>query len=189
VPLDPGKPKVSATAPGKEPWEVTLVLDQPGNTVTVDVPPLLDRKPAGAVPPPPAAGTGSPPPPPEAAPPPPIEGVHARRPWQRPLGIVATFVGAAGLGAGTGLGVSAKSTFNQSNQAGAAYCNAAGMCGPTGLGLRSDAVSKGNAATGVFVSGAVVAAAGIVMWITAPSAKSAPQVGVGPGGVALRGAF
>lgn len=184
VPLDPGKHKVSATAPGKEPWEVTIVLDQPGNTVTVDVPPLLDCRPAGAVPPPPVAGAaGSATAP--AVPPPPIEGVHARRPWQRPLGIALTAAGAVGLGVGTAFGISAKSTFDQANANG--HCNAMGQCDPTGLSLRSDAVNKGTVATWVFIPGAVVAAAGVVVWVTAP--KSAPQVGVGPGGFALRGAF
>jgi hypothetical protein len=185
VPLDPGKHKVSASAPGKEPWEVTVTLDQPGSLVTVDVPPLLDRKPAGVAPPLPAVGpAGVAPPSPEPAAP--IEGVQPRRPWQRPLGIAATVVGAAGLGAGIGVGFMAKSSFDQSNQNG--LCNSAGVCKPMGLTLRSDALSKGNIATGVFVAGAVLAAGGIVLWVTAPSAKSA-TVGVGPGSVALRGAF
>jgi hypothetical protein len=193
VPLDPGKHKVSASAPGKEPWEITVVLDQPGNTVTVDVPPPLDRKPSGAVAPPPPVAPDAGITPPVASPPPPVDGARARRPWQRPLGIVATVVGAVGLGAGTAVGITAKSSFDQSNQGG--HCNAAGACDPTGLSLRSDAVNKGNIATGVFVAGAVLAAGGVVLWVTAPSARSttgawqAPRVGVGPGSVALGGSF
>jgi hypothetical protein len=183
VPLDPGKHTVSASAPGKEPWEVTVVLDQPGNTVTVDVPPPLDRRPVAVAPPPPAGTGGESVPPP----PPPIEGGHARRPWQLPLGIALTAAGAVGIGVGTAVGIMAKSSFDQANANG--HCNAAGACDPTGLGLRADAVSKGNTATYVFIPSAVVAAAGIVVWITAPSSRSTTTVGVGPGSVALRCTF
>jgi len=192
VPLDPGKHKVSASAPGKEPWEVTVVLDQPGGVISVDVPPLLDRKP-GAVGPvvPPAGGPAPKPGAPEA--PPPIEGASPR-PWQRPVGITATALGVVGLGVGTAfgfLGKSAKDASNESN------CDAkTDFCNPAGILQRADAVKKGNIATGVFVAGAVLAAGGIVLWATAPSAsppRSAawqrPEIGVGPGGLAVRGGF
>jgi hypothetical protein len=42
----------------------------------------------------------------------------------------------------------------------------------------------------VFVAGAVLAAGGIVVWATAPSRSAkAPQIGLGPTSVALRGAW
>jgi hypothetical protein len=156
----------------------------------------MDRKPGpGPVAPPPATPpvtNGSTPPGP-VTPPPPVEGVASPRPWQRPLGIAATVAGAVGLGVGTALGFLAKSSFNDSNQNN--HCDAMGFCDSTGLSLRSDAVSKGNIGTGVFVAGAVLAAGGIVLWVTAPSAKSAPtawqapEIGVGPTGFAVRAAF
>ncbi len=84
LPLDPGPHKVSATGPGKEPWEVTVQLDQAGGTVNVDVPLLLDKKP-GAAPPPPIAGGPQPgptePPPGSHAAAPPEEGARVR-PWR-----------------------------------------------------------------------------------------------------------
>jgi serine/threonine-protein kinase len=193
VPLDPGKHKVSASAPGKEPWEITVVLDQPGGVITVDVPPLLDHKP-GAVAPPAGGPAAKPGGPVEAPPPPPLEGGASPRPWQRPVGITATVLGAVGLGVGTAfgfLGKSAKDASNVSNcDAKTNFCNAAGLL------QRADAVHKGNIATGVFVAGAVLAAGGVVLWITAPSASSPksaawqrPELGVGPTGVAVRGGF
>jgi hypothetical protein len=198
VPLDPGQHKVSAAASGKEPWEVTVQLDQPGATVNVEVPPLLDKKPGGAVVPvtpgvpPPQGGVVAPPPQGgTGAPPPPVEG-PSPRPWQRPVGIVATVVGAAGIGAGIGVGLMAKSTFADSNAAGGG-CNAkTNGCTPAGLATRSTAVSEGNGATGAFVAGAVFAVVGAALWITAPSSHatssgaSAPEIGLGPTGASLR---
>lgn len=176
VPVDPGRHMVRASAPGKETWETTITADQPGKTLTIEVPPLAEAK-GAAAPPPPLAPT-APPPPPDSAPP---------RPWQRPLGIASLAVGAVGLGVGTAFGFMAKSTFDASNTSG--NCDKkTNRCNDTGLEQRAGAVKRGNIGTGVFIAGAVLAAGGIVLWATAPSAK-APAVGVGPGSVAVRGAF
>jgi serine/threonine-protein kinase len=183
VPLDPGKHVISANAPSCEPWTVTIVLDQPGNTVTVDVPPLLEKKPGTAAPPPPPPQV-TPPPLPVAPPPP---GVPAARPWQRPLGIAATGVGAVGLGLGVAFGFLAKSAFDASNAAGGGCDAKTDVCNQAGLDKRSGAVNKGNVGTGVFIAGAVLAAGGVVLWATAPSAPA--QVGLGPGSIAVRGSF
>jgi hypothetical protein len=61
------------------------------------------------------------------------------------------------------------------------------VCTRAGLDQRSNAVMKGNLGTGVFVAGAVLAAGGVVLWATAPSAPA--QVGLGPGSIAVRGRF
>ncbi len=201
VPLDPGRHKVSASAPGKEPWEITVQLEQPGATVSVDVPPLLGPPSRGAdarvpapVPQTGALGPALPPPPPPS----PVEGGSSRG-WHLPVGISAIVVGAVGIGVSTAFGLMAKSEFNQSNSSG--NCNATTTyCNPAGLAQRSDAVGKGNVGTGVFVAGAVFAAAGIVILATTPSrSQASPLVGgqvggqvgvaVGPTGVSLRGVF
>jgi serine/threonine-protein kinase len=197
VSLDPGKHVLSATAPGKEPWEVTIQLDQPGATVTVDVPPLLDRKAPGATAaPPPPRGAAAPPPGGAAPPPPPPPSdLPSPRPWQRPLGIAGLVVGAGGLGAGIGVGLLAKSSYNQSNQNGQCSATTNKCADSTGLNLRSDAVTKGNIATGVFFAGAAFAVAGIVLVATAPSSRQPTtgaasfELGVGPGSVGVSGAF
>ena len=198
VPLDPGPHRVSASASGKEPWEVTVQFDQPGATVNVDVPPLLDRKPgavaAAGAPPPPQGGPAGPP---GQGAPPPIE-VASPRPWQLPLAVTATVLGVGGLAAGVGVGFMAKSSFNQSNQPGGGCDASTDHCTKAGLSLRSDAVGKGNLATGVFVAGAVLGAGAIVLWATLPRAHAAttgrrsvppPQIGLGPTGASLRGVF
>ncbi|MEO7330915.1 MAG: hypothetical protein ABI193_20235 [Minicystis sp.] len=188
IPLDPGRHHVAAFAPGKQPWELTIDLKDPGTTLTVEVPPLLDQKPGPAVTPPPVL----PPPlpggprtlPPPLVPLPPPEAV-SKRPWQRPLGIGLTGLGAVGLGLGTAFGFMAKSTFDDAKP----HCNDKNQCDPEGIGIRNDALTKGNIGTGIFVAGAVLAAGGAALWITAPSAPQAVGVSVGPGSVSLRGAF
>ncbi len=76
IPLDPGRHHVTASAAGKQPWERTIDLKEPGATLTVEVPPLLDQK-AGPVTPPPLGPT-----PPQGGPtnpPPRRAGVTAAR--------------------------------------------------------------------------------------------------------------
>jgi serine/threonine-protein kinase len=193
VPIDPGQHVVRASAPGKAPWEAAVTLDQAGKTVTIDVPALAEG--SGARPPPPAT---TPPPPgpvagPTVTPPPPVEA--APRPWQRPLGIAATAVGAVGLGLGVGFGLMAKSAFTTSNTSNCS--EKTNVCNPTGMKQRDDALLKGNLGTGVFIAGAALAAGGVVLWATAPAARAQPRSGawalpelaVGPGSVAVRGAF
>jgi serine/threonine-protein kinase len=193
VPLDPGAHVITATAPGKESWELKIDLKDPGQTLTIEVPTLLDKKGGTAAVTPPGGDKASPPAGPQstlvAGNPGIVPGpdTEPKRTWQRPVGIAMTGVGALGLGLGTALGFMAKSTFDDS----ASHCDAAGFCDPTGIEQRKSAVGKGNVATGVFVAGAVVAAGGLVLWITAPSHKAAAPVGVsiGPGSAALVGSF
>lgn len=188
IPLDPGRHRISATAPGKQPWERMIDLDAPGTTQTVEVPPLLDQKPGPATPPPvgPAPVQGGPRPlPPGTTPMLPPPEPAARRAWQRPLGIGLTGLGAVGLGLGTAFGFMAKSTFDDSKS----HCNDKNQCDAEGITIRNDALAKGNLGTGVFVAGAVLAAGGVALWITAPSAPKSVAVTLGPGSLQLQGAF
>jgi hypothetical protein len=90
------------------------------------------------------------------------------------------------MGLGVAFGFMAKSAFDDTNTNG--HCDkATNKCDGTGLDQRSSAVTKGNIGTGVFIGGAVLAAGGIVLWITAPKAPA--RVGLTPNGVAVRGAF
>ena len=191
VPLDPGAHELRATASGKEAWESKIVLKDPGQTVTIEIPALLDRKPGAADATPPLADKAPVGPQrarvsgndPAVAP-----DTASKRGWQRPLGITMTAVGAAGLGVGTALGLMARSTFADS----APHCDATNHCDPSGIELRDSAVNKGNAATGIFVAGAVVVAGGVVLWITAPSNKPASpsaSVSFGPGSAVIQGSF
>ncbi len=79
----------------------------------------------------------------------------------------------------------AKSTFDDS----ASHCNDQNKCDSEGIAIRNDAIAKGNVGTGLFVAGAVLAAGGVVLWVTAPSAPRSVGVTMGPGSVLLQGAF
>jgi hypothetical protein len=96
---------------------------------------------------------------------------------QRVLGLVLGGVGLVGLGVGGGVALDAKSKD----------VTAAGEGGSARQTDSQNAVSQGNAGTVVIVAGAVVAAAGIVLWVTAPSAKVA--VGMDGRELLLRGTF
>ncbi|WP_437730328.1 hypothetical protein [Sorangium sp. So ce1335] len=198
VPLDPGEHRVAAAAPGYRPWETKVELGKPG-VVSVTVP-ALERAPASSA----APGTSSAP---KASVTPPVHPPAADAPApqggsvRRPIGMVGVGLGVVGLGVGTALGFMAKSTFDKATEGG--HCNAAGECvDQEGLDLRDDAVAKGNIGTAVFIAGAVLAAGGAILWITAPSAPPAAtpsarglsggapwsaRLGIGPGSVWIEG--
>ncbi|WP_437630124.1 hypothetical protein [Sorangium sp. So ce854] len=198
VPLDPGEHRVAASAPGYKPWEAKVELGKPG-VVSVTVP-VLERAPASSPAPGPIGApkaTVTQPADPPAADAPPAQGGSVRK----PIGMVGVGLGVVGLGVGTALGFMAKSTFDKATEGG--HCNAAGECvDQEGLELRNDAVTKGNVGTVVFIAGAVLAAGGAILWITAPSAPPAAtasargpaggapwsaRLGIGPGSVWIEG--
>jgi hypothetical protein len=91
------------------------------------------------------------------------------------------------MGAGVAVGLSAKSTYNDSD----AHCDATG-CDPQGLDLRAKAVDRGQLATALFALGAGTAIGGAVLWLTAPRERSAAPVArvvVGPSGVVVKGSW
>ncbi|MBK8252428.1 MAG: hypothetical protein IPK82_07130 [Polyangiaceae bacterium] len=202
VPLDPGVHKIRVTAEGKEPFETTVTLSKEGGTVDVQIPALAPKQggtspvgtqtvsstPTNTVAP---TATTSPSTSPTDTP---VDG--SPRPWQKPLGIVAAVVGVVGVGAGVGLGFAAKSKFDESNQE---HCFAeSNRCDGTGLQMRSDALMLGNVGTVATIAGGVIGAAGIVLWLTAPSApkqgatikpQSHIRVGVNGTGLTLQGRF
>ncbi len=226
IPVDPGTHTIRVAAEGKEPWETTVDVPANGKTVDVKVPVPASKpgSPAGTATAP--AGTATAPaatstapaatstapaatstapaatstaPAPSSAP-----DTASPRPWQKPLGIAATVTGVVGVGAGVAVGFLGKSTYDKSNEtlctAGTTSCST-----QEGVDMRSDAVAQGNIGTAVLIAGAVVGAAGIVLWITAPSAPASPakgatstkpvaalsdvRVGATPGGMVVRGHF
>lgn len=216
IPVDPGRHTIRVAAEGKEAWETTVDVPANGKTVDVMVPATASKPgapaptstapavtataPATSTAPDATAPTAtSTAPAPSSAP-----AIASPRPWQKPLGIAATVTGVVGVGVGVAVGFLGKSTYDKSNEslctAGTTKCTT-----QEGVDMRNEALAQGNIGTAVLIAGAVVGAAGIVLWITAPSAPASPtkgatstkpvaalsdvRVGATPGGMVVRGQF
>jgi hypothetical protein len=170
IPVDPGAHEVSALAPGRVAWSKQVTTETPGQTTTVDVPDLgVVEAPAPS--PPPVVPQESPPAVLDTPPPAPAGRTR------RLVGWVIGGAGVVGIGVGGILGLVAKSKYSAAE-------------GETGASRHSDsesAVSTGNVATVVVCAGAVVAAAGVVVWLTAPRSQAA--VGTNGNTVFLRASF
>lgn len=164
IPIDPGSHMFEASAPGKTPWTSAIEIRGAGATVDVPIPALAD---APTAPPPAVAPTqpAAPPASPQPAPkpmPPPEEG-SSQKTWA----VVAGAVGVVATGVGLGFGVSASSKWND-----VAKACPGGRC--TDPAKRTEADDAGTAAdiSTVLVSvGVVGIAAGVVLWLTAPSGE------------------
>jgi hypothetical protein len=201
VPVDPGEHEVTATAPGKKPWKMKIVVKPEGHLATVSVPSLDDaerepepKPPSPDVKPP----DGKPPPPEETKPPEPknLPEVTAGKSL-RNGGVALTVVGFLGLGAAAGFTAWAKIRLDDSNS-GPGACNG-NLCPQAGYSARTDAATYGNVATGAWIGGGVVAAAGIGLLTAASVIRSqalrtavAPAVSFDPhsgGTLGVRGRF
>lgn len=180
VPADQGVHTISASAPGRRPWETKVLLKGGGVTATVAVPDL----PSGSANAPlvAAAPVVAPPADKPATDQPSTRGLGT----QRALALVAGGVGVVGLGFGTVFGLQSKSRRDDAD----VYCTGGDCFDQKGVDLRSQALSAGNLATVGFVVGVAGLAGGAILWFTAkPSTAHAAGVGVGPGTVTLRGVW
>ncbi len=184
IPVDLGTHTIVATAKGKQVWQRKVELTSEGASASVTVPLLLDA-PADAgkavvvVGPSKPVGPGGPSAEPDAS--------RAPGSAQRTIGLVTGAVGIVAMAVSGPVGLAAKSKFNQ------ALGDCVGGCDGQGAAENSSALSMGNAATGLVIGGAVLAAAGVVVWLTAPHRSAPKQSHVGltltGGGFLLQGAF
>jgi serine/threonine-protein kinase len=185
IPVDPGEHRVAASARGRADWTTTVDARAEGQTFRVEVPKLADAGAAAAAPVTTAAPLAALPP----GEPPPAGGGWG---WQRVAAVTAGGIGVVGLGVGAFFGAQAFSKHSDGSQ----HCTG-NVCDPTGLQLMSDGKNAGNVSTVATAAGAVLAAGGVVLWITAPrprsstaaSVRAAPLVGQGFGGVTIAGGW
>jgi len=93
-------------------------------------------------------------------------------PWSAPriAGLVGLGLGAVGVGVSIGVAVSAKGAYDTALNG--PDCDAATkVCNPTGEKAVNDARATGDAATGIFVAGAVLGGVGLILAIAAPNDK------------------
>jgi hypothetical protein len=173
IPIDPGTYTVTATAPGKKPWRGSVTVAEGGATASLVVPSLDEA------PPEPAAAAAIPL---TVAGPPPLPASNTAK----ITGWVLVGGGGAALATGVVLGFVAKGNYD-----GAGSSCGPSSCTASGESTINSARSLANVATGVFIGGAVVAAAGVVLVLVAPSGKSATStaLNIGPGAAYLRGTF
>jgi hypothetical protein len=191
VPVDPGPHKITANAPHKKPWEGTVNVYVGGKNVDASVPVLEDLP---EPPPTQNVGDGPLPPSPSESDSSPSGGAGAA---QKAIGGVVIGLGVVGLGLGAYFGIQALTKNNDSNQSGGG-CDFGGvpdMCNANGTALRNDALSAAKGSTIAFVAGGVLAAAGIVVVLTAPRSHHRENVSFAPllhrdgAGVGLSGAW
>ena len=123
------------------------------------------------------------------SPPPPLQVHHlspeSGPPWKT-IGLVAGGVGVVGLALGTAFGFVAIGKKNDAN------CRSDGGCATQGaVTTQKDAQSAGNLSTVFFAAGGVLAAAGVAMFVLAPSSpvQVAPAAGANGAGMVLGGAW
>jgi hypothetical protein len=100
---------------------------------------------------------------------------------QRLAAVVVGGAGAVAAGVGAVLAFSANSTYDSSNP----HCTPDNFCDAEGIDSRNSAMQKGRIATGLLIGGGVAFAAGVGLWLTAPSGRTdratAPRLRVSAG--------
>lgn len=167
IPVDRGAHEITVTAPGHMPVRQRVEVPSDGAKITVRIPALVPIAPRGEQ----AAQAG----------------------WQRPLGLAAIGVGAAGLAVGAVLGGLAIAKKDESD---AGPCRAGNLCSQAGVDLRSEARSLGNGSTAMFIAGGVLAAGGVALVVLAPGSSPGSSTAVpsarlrlAVGSLALEGRF
>lgn len=162
LPIDPGKHTLTAKAPGKKTWsqEFEITEDKPQHELSV-----AELEDAPVLPKP-----DKPKPKPDK--PEPVEPANDGT-INLALALAAGGVGVVGIAVGTAFGVIAMSKNDESF----GYCleSDPNRCDPEGVTLRDEALTAGNISTAGFVIGGVGLAAGLVLWLTAPSAPAGDE--------------
>jgi hypothetical protein len=191
VPVDPGSHVVSASAPGKLPWQTTVVVREEGKVLEVPVSPLADAPPAA---PATVATSALPPTPPATTTPAGADtGPSSGGRLTKTLAWVGIGVGGAGIVTGLvtgGLAMSKRSSASGSP------C-ASGPCQPGDLSSyqsdRDGFYSMGTVSTISFAAGGALAAAGVVLLLVSPHAEPTQAAWaspyVSPTGAGVTGSF
>ena len=192
VPVDPGDHAVVVSAPGHAPRTLSAHTGPEAPTATVRID-SLDETPAGTPTPAPTP-TQTSPEQPATSPEQPAGSSEDTGKTRRLLSFGAMGLGVVGLGVGTVFGFLAKSKLDASNNG---PCNSADRCSSEGLSDRKDAETFATVSTIGFIAGGVLAAGGVVLFLTAPPSTSTSTTGVtlspapltGGAGALLSGSF
>lgn len=165
--VDPGTHEVVASAPGHVESRLSVPAPEPGGTTLVRIPPLTPLS---------SVTTGS------------DERAGASHFNGREIAAIVTGgVGVAGVVVGSVFGLRSQSKHDESDR----YCSGNVCRDPRGVELMNQARSAGNASTVSFVVGAVALGTAVTLLLfELPSDDTAAtQVGLGPDGVRVQGAW
>lgn len=159
MPVDPGEHRLRATAPGKTPVELRVRIEPGSGVAIVELPALVDAQVIAPV---------GPARPQEPMPPPPrLEGSS----WQKPTAIAAGAGAIVALGVGTIFGLRASSQWSDAQKS----C-AGKRCDDAGYQSWQDSRSSATIGTIGFIAGGVLAAAAVLIFVTAPGKDTSPPV-------------
>ncbi|MDB4996561.1 MAG: hypothetical protein JWM74_3993 [Myxococcaceae bacterium] len=189
LPIDPGKHRFEARAPGHKTWESEVTISGEGSVVDVKVPSL---ELAASAPPVVAPVQAAPPAPVQTAPVAPTDEKSSSRGAYMTWAAIAGGVGVVATGVGVAFGVSASTQWKSVHRA----CpnNACTSSGDIARG--SDAGRAADMSTVFLLVGGAGIATAAVLFFAAPSNDSktgkvrvTPLVGYGTAGLALGGAL
>ena len=171
IPVDPGEVALEATAPGRKTWRTAIAIQARASS-QVQVPSLEVEAVKAALPESPMGAMGAP------------DRAPSSFGTQRTVAVVAGAAGVVALGIGSVFGIVSMSKKGDADT----HCDPNNACDDEGLGLRRDAISSGTLSSIGFVAGGVLAATGVVLWVTAPSRPAqagaasprAPRAGIAP---------
>lgn len=153
IAVDPGPHVVEVSAPGKEPWKTEVKVGADAATEKVPVPALADVKPA------PGGETG---------------GSGAAWPWQKKAAIGAAGAGVIGVAIGAIFGADALAKHGELQE----RCTPGTprVCDAEGLKIADAQNTAGTASTIGFAVGGALVAAGVVLWLVAPSGEGGEKL-------------
>ena len=174
LPIDLGTSRVVARAPGVAEWRGDVVAKSEGQRVSITIKlESRDARPT-AEPDKPAAVVGP-------DPPPPVDGEATISPRKK-LGLVLIVGGGVAVAGGVTFGLLARSAWHDAkNVCDGTTCDTPAELA-TGQALVERARMRGTIATALVVAGGLVAAGGVIVWVTAP--KSERTIAVTPTGSA-----
>lgn len=178
-PLDPGKHRIRAAAPGRIDWTQELSITADGTRSAVEIPPLaMDERAVTAARPPAAT------PPPTTADDPVLTAADDRphRSHRRPLAVSVGLAGLATAGVGGYFGVKALDDYAQGDE----LCPATDCTSSLGKTRNDDAYEGATRANVLIGAGAALLVTGVVLYLTAPrrgpaaSVRPTTSVGIAP---------
>ncbi len=173
LPVDVGAHTIEVTAPGRQKWTTKIQVAAQGASVTVNVPELAPEVGGAAT----AAG-GS---------------------WWTGQRIAGVSLGGAGVvGMIVGAAFAAKAAGKNSDSLPHCLPSDEVKCDATGVALRNEAFDAAQISNVTFIAGGILAASGLMVVLTAPSAPTRkdvpsarvqPMIGAGLAGLTLQGAW